>query len=150
MVIWWKSRRKYLSSLVYSLNPKQNWNESIFRQPPPPPQKIHIPYTVYTMYFWLSVCSIIIISLQVQLHFFMWTELSITLFMHILLCSWVQGTFDYWKRIPLCHTRTSLRKKKTCRDILHWLLRILFLSCKARYNLLYTVITCAFNIPTQS
>ena len=42
--------------------------------PPPPPtppkKKIHIPYTVYTVYFCLSVCSIIIISLQVQLHFF--------------------------------------------------------------------------------
>lgn len=150
--LWWSgrnSRRKYLSSLVYSLNPKQNWSESIFRQlrpPPASPKKIHIPYTVY---FLLSVYSIIIKSIQVQLHFFMWTELSIILFMHILLCSWVQRTFNYWKHIPLCNTCTSLRKEKTCRDILQWLLRILFLSCSARYNLLYTVIACALNIPTQ-
>lgn len=64
--------------------------------PPPKKKKIHIiPYTVYTEYFLLSVCSITIISIQGQLHFFMWTELSITLFTHRLLCSWVQGTFNY-------------------------------------------------------
>ena len=57
--------------------------------------------------------------------------------------------FQLRKRIPLCNTCTGLRKKKNCRDILQWLLRILFLSCSARYNLLYTVIACAFNIPIQ-
>lgn len=59
--LWWSgrnSRRKYLSSLVYSLNPKQNWSESIFRQLPPPPRlSKKNSYSLYCILFALCLLN---------------------------------------------------------------------------------------------